>query len=368
MISEPVETRNGAADGDGRRMIATGSRRIRRSAMLARFQRLTPLSLLLVLCVAYFLFRVQSVIVLLLAGILLATILSGPVEWLHRRWHIRRTLAIPSVFLLVLAGLSALILVIAPPLTREVGLFAAKLPDLLRTWRAEFAASDNRAVRIVGERLFDLIGGGTDQEIALSNQVALRVTQDAGGAIVALFSIVLIAVYWMVEKARIKRAIAGVTRGERRRRFLRQWRAVEQTVGAWMRGELVLMTVIGTLVAVAYGLLGIPFWLLLGVIAGLTEAIPNIGPILGAIPAVLLALTVDVRLALAVIAFVILLQALENAILVPRVMRSAVGLLPLVVILAILAGAAFAGVAGALLAVPVAAVIQTVVRDLRRVR
>lgn len=126
------------------------------------------------------------------------------------------------------------------------------------------------------------------------------------------------------------------------------------------------MAIIGVLATAAYGLMGLPFWLLLGVIAGLTEAIPNVGPILGAIPAVLVALTVDWKLALAVVAFVTVLQLLDNAVLVPRIMKGTVGLSPLTVILAILAGSEFRGVVGALLAVPIAGAISVILADALR--
>lgn len=141
---------------------------------------------------------------------------------------------------------------------------------------------------------------------------------------------------------------------------------MEDKLGAWLRDQLLLMVTIGTLATVAYGIMGLPFWLILGVIAGLTEAVPNVGPILGAIPAVLLALSVDWKLALAVVAFVAVLQLLENAILVPRIMRGAVGLSPLTVILAILAGSEFRGIAEALLAVPIAGALSVILADVLR--
>jgi hypothetical protein len=109
---------------------------------------------------------------------------------------------------------------------------------------------------------------------------------------------------------------------------------------------------------IGYALIGVSFWPLLGLWAGVTEIIPILGPWLGGVPAVIIALTQGWQTAAVVVGFVVLLQLMENAILVPRVMRGAVGLTPLTVFIAILAGTEFAGVAGALLAIPVAAVIQ----------
>ena len=126
----------------------------------------------------------------------------------------------------------------------------------------------------------------------------------------------------------------------------------------WLRGQLTLCLVIGVTATIGYAVMGIQFWPLLGLWAGITEIIPILGPWLGGIPAVIIALTQGWEKALLVIGFVVLLQLTENAVLVPRVMRGAVGLTPLTVFIAILVGTEFAGIAGALLAIPIAAVIQ----------
>ena len=142
-------------------------------------------------------------------------------------------------------------------------------------------------------------------------------------------------------------------RAERRPRRKRAsgssiWDEVEQKVGDWLRGQLTLCLVIGVTATIGYAVMGISFWPLLGLWAGITEIIPILGPWLGGVPAVIIALTQSWEKAALVVGFVLLLQMMENAILVPRVMRGAVGLTPLTVFIAILAGTEFAGVAGAL--------------------
>ncbi len=196
----------------------------------------------------------------------------------------------------------------------------------------------------------------------------LGAVSGVGGGIVSVFTVFLITFYWVSEKPALKRAVVGAFPARQHQRALRLWGQIEDKLGDWLRGQLLLMLIIGLAATVAYGMMGLPFWLILGLIAGLTEALPNIGPVLGAIPAVLVALTVGWQWALVVIAFVTLLQFVENAILVPRIMKGAVGLSPLVVILAILAGGEFRGVVGALLAVPIAAAASVIVGDIARER
>jgi len=164
-----------------------------------------------------------------------------------------------------------------------------------------------------------------------------------------------------MEKTFIRRLALLNVSPETRVQIARIWDEVEQKVGDWLRGQLTLCLVIGVTATIGYGLLGISFWPLLGLWAGVTEIIPILGPWLGGVPAVVIALTQSWEKAVLVIGFVILLQMSENAVLVPRVMRGAVGLTPLTVFVAILAGTEFAGVAGALLAIPVAAVVQVLI-------
>lgn len=332
---------------------------------------LTPLSLLLTLLLAYLLFKVQIVLFLLIAGILLATAIMRPVDYLHRRHDIGRGTATLLMYVVILISFGLLFYLLIPPVAREAARFAENFPELRESWRAQLLATDNSQIRNASSRLFQVVdrsAAGNNDEAQTG--LAFGLAQGIGGTLVALFTTFLIAFYWINEKPLIKRAVASLFRPGQRRRALHLWNEVETKIGAWIRGQLILMAIIGTVTTIVYSplLMDLPFWLILGVIAALTEAIPNIGPILGAIPAVLLALTLDWRLALLVVGFVVILQLVENAILVPRIMRGTVGLTPLTIILAILAGAEFRGVVGALLAIPVAGAIQVIFSDLLRER
>jgi predicted PurR-regulated permease PerM len=128
------------------------------------------------------------------------------------------------------------------------------------------------------------------------------------------------------------------------------------------------MVTIGVFSAIGYFLMDLPFWLPLGIWAGLTEVIPFIGPYLAGGAAVTVALTVSLEKALLVVIFVVVLQQIEGAVLVPRVMKNAVGMSPLTVILAVLVGGAVGGPIGAILAIPVGAACQVLLHDLLKQR
>ena len=146
------------------------------------------------------------------------------------------------------------------------------------------------------------------------------------------------------------------------------WNDVELKVGHWLRGQLLLCLIIGVAAGIGYGALWLRFWLLLAVFAGITELIPIIGPWIGGIPAFIVALLDSWQKAIIVAVFLILLQFVENSILVPRIMRGAIGLSPLTVFLAVLIGGQYIGPLGALLAIPFAAAIQVIVVDAMRTR
>ena len=140
---------------------------------------------------------------------------------------------------------------------------------------------------------------------------------------------------------------------------------IEQVVGGWVRGELILMLIIGVMTYLGLILLGIPYALPLAVLAGLLEAVPNIGPTISAIPAILIGFTTSPIVGFGALAMSILIQQLENNLIVPKVMESATGTAPLATILVLLVGFTLGGVAGAVLSMPIFLTAQTIIRELK---
>ena len=134
--------------------------------------------------------------------------------------------------------------------------------------------------------------------------------------------------FWLTEHARLQRYTLAFVPQARRKRARDIWNAAETRLGMWVRGELILMGSIGAMTSVAYTLLGVPASLLLGLFAALAEAIPIVGPLIGAIPAVLVAATVSPQLALLVAGVYVVLQLIEGNVLVPLVMRNTIGISP----------------------------------------
>ena len=144
--------------------------------------------------------------------------------------------------------------------------------------------------------------------------------------------------FWLVEHAQLQRYLLSFVPADGRAGARDAWNEIETRLGLWVRGQLTLMASMGVATGIAYTVLGVPGALLLGLIAALTEAIPIVGPLLGAIPAVLVATTVSPELALIVAGVYIVIQLIEGSVLVPLVMRNTVGISPLLVLLSVLVG------------------------------
>ena len=326
---------------------------------------LTPVTLFLVLLVAYVLIQVQLVLILCLLAVLFATVIERPVHLLERRF-VPRPLAIVAVYLAIIGGIALPAVLIAPEIGDQASNFREKAPEQLNDLRRSWAGSSNPLLNGPGQQL---LGEGIrtirnpPQETNVERETAVNVLTGVGGAIVGFLAVLVIAFYYLMEKSLLRQLVLGEIGIGGRERVNRVWDNVERKVGDWLRGQLTLCLIIGVTATLGYGILGVQFWPLLGLWAGITEIIPIVGPWLGGVPAVIIALTMSPNKALLVILFIVVLQLMENTVLVPRVMRGAVGLTPLTVFVAILAGTEFMGLAGALLAIPFAAAIQVLLTD-----
>jgi predicted PurR-regulated permease PerM len=198
--------------------------------------------------------------------------------------------------------------------------------------------------------------------MADGGETALSVGLSVVEGLFAGLTVFVVAFYWLTERVAIKRAFVLLFPTERRQMVDTIWNEVEGVLGGWVRGQLLLMLFIGVLAGVGYTLIGLKYALVLAVLAALLEIVPLVGPWLGAIPAILVALTQDVRMAFLVGLYILIIQLIEGNVLVPRVMGRTVGISPLIVIVGILVGAALGGIPGALVAVPLAAALQVVLR------
>jgi predicted PurR-regulated permease PerM len=316
------------------------------------------------------LWKIQEVLLLLLLAILFATAIEPLVNWL-RRGPFSRGQGILIVYSLIFGSIAAIGFLFVPNLVDQAAQFVDSLPYRLASLRPLIEEIELRPLRSI---LLRVVG---DAQPAVQRTLEQPVVPaepeqlaQAGGALahtlLGVVTVFLLAYYWLTERATIKRAILRLVPRAGAKRVNATWLEVEQKLGGWVRGQLLVMAVLGAMAGTAFFLLGLPNPVFLAVLAGLFEIIPMIGPFLAFLPALLVALTVDPAKALLLVPIALVIQQIEGNILIPRIMSRSVGVSPLTVVLGILIGSILWGAAGAFLAVPIAAAVQVILNEILR--
>jgi len=191
------------------------------------------------------------------------------------------------------------------------------------------------------------------------------ITGQVFGGIISVTTIIVVSFYLLLYHDRFEKLIVHLFPQDKEEQARETFLKIEEKLGKWLRGQLVLSLLIGVLSWIFLTLIGIEYALPLAFIAGLLEIIPMIGPVIAAVPAIIVALTISPGLAVTVIIGYIVIQTIESNIFVPKIMQSAVGLNPVIIITAILVGSNFLGVWGALLSVPFVSVITIILSEFK---
>ncbi len=334
-------------------------RSVARGAGLALGVGLVALITLLAVAAAH-------VVILVLIAIILASGLEPFIAWLRNHLPIGRGPTILLVYGLFLGAVVAMVLFVLPAAITQMEKTLASLPPFLertKEWVATLrpAGLSRSLTALIDAAARAVTPATTTPAPGQVVQVGLTVAE----MLTSVVTLLTVVYFWLTEHARLQRYVLAFVPTVRRRRARDVWNATETRLGMWVRGQLILMASIGVMTSVAYTLLGVPAALLLGLIAALAEAIPIVGPLLGAIPAILVAATVSPQLALTVAGVYLVLQILEGNVLVPLVMRNTIGISPFLVILSVLIGGAAGGFVGALLAVPIAAAGEVLINGLQ---
>ncbi|MBE2224856.1 MAG: AI-2E family transporter, partial [Anaerolineae bacterium] len=307
-------------------------------------------------------YRFHQVIFILFIAIVIGTILRPVVVWLHRR-GVPQKAGVILIYLLLLFLLTGFVLLLFPLITEQSATITAAVPGYYQNMRGWLVDHPNPMLHNLNALLpvtpsFPDPIQQTGQELLDSAGQVLGYVASAASGIFTAVAILLLAYYWTLDGPKIIRSLLWLMPMDRRESIKELISAMETKVGAYVAGQGILMLVVGGMALVAYSLIGLPYVLVLAFVAGVMEAVPLIGPLLGAVPAALVALSLGPDKLIWVIVATVVIQQLENSILVPRVMRKAVGVNPFVTLLALFAFGSLLGVAGALMAIPIAAIAQ----------
>ena len=328
------------------------------------FRRVVWATLVLVSVVFGFwlLYRFHQVIFALFFAIIMGTVIRPIVAWLHRR-GIPRVLGVTFVYLLLLVIVISFMVLLYPLISEQGTTILAAVPDYyqgLLQWMADnpsllivrlgeflpLAAPSFKPIQQTGQEVLDFAGA------------VLGYASSAGRVILAAAAVLLLAYHWTLSGPRIIQSLLPLVSKNHREDVSEMILAMETKIGFYIAGQGFLCVVIFAISLIAYLLIGLPNALVLALIAGLLEAVPLIGPLIGAIPAGVIALSIAPSKLVWVVVITLAVQQLESSFLVPRVMRKAVGVNPFISFLSIFAFSSLFGVAGALMAIPIAAVTQ----------
>lgn len=304
-----------------------------------------------------FLYLVRDVIVILLFAIIIASAINPFGRWLDKK-QFPRLLGILILYF-VLFGLFVFLFSLSIPfIAEEVSQLSESLPRFLAKFSAsleKFEATTSSYFDVVGpvQELLDNLSGFLQQ----ASQSIFSFVASIFGGIFSFVAILVISFYLSVMRNGIESFLKAVTPEDYEGYVIDLWKRSEAKLGRWLRGQLLLALIVGLATYIGLSLLDVKFALVLAFIAMVLELVPNVGPVLAAIPAVIVALLQSPALGLWVVLLYVIIQQVENHILVPLVLSRAVGVNPVVVIIALLIGFKVGGVPGMILAVPIVTVV-----------
>lgn len=301
----------------------------------------------------WFLYQIRHVLLIFFIGIILMSSLN-PLVLRLEKLRIPRVLAAIIIYLTILVIVGLVLAGLIPPLVFETGNLINRLPEY-----ASFLNIQPLEGGIVNSQLNQLLAPLGSLSVGV-----VRTTLDIFGGFVIIFTLIFVSFYMLLERINLEKYLNKLFGSTQDKKIALVIYKIEKRLGDWVRAQITLMIIVGLMCFVGLRFLGIDYALPLALVAGILEVMPNIGPMLSAIPAVLAGLAISPLMALAVAALYFLVQQLENQIIVPQVMKRETGVNPLITIFALIAGFKIGGVLGAVLAIPFVIVIETILSEI----
>ncbi|MBI2551967.1 AI-2E family transporter [Candidatus Uhrbacteria bacterium] len=323
----------------------------------------TVLKIVGILFILWFVYFIRDIIAILFVALILSAIIDPLADWFEVR-RVPRAVAVLIVYVALLSIFGLVIGVLIPPLVQEI-----------RDLASNFSAVWDRLVS--GAILFkeysvqsgfskNIEAGLSSVQTALTRAVggAFTTVVNVFGGVVSFVLILVITFYMVIQEDGLKKVFRALIPDRYQSFMLGTLSKVQRKITSWVKGQLVLSAAVGTLVYIGLSIIGVNYALVLGLFAALVELVPYAGPFLAAVVAVFFALAQSTTKAFFVVLMFVVIQQLENNILVPKVMQKAVGLNPIISILALVIGAKLAGIMGALFAIPVATALDVIIREI----
>ena len=324
----------------------------------ARRAATATLIVISIVVVALALWKLKVLIALLFLGFVIASAMRPSIDWLYRRARVPRPVGVVLHYLVFFGAVTLFLYLVVPVAITQVHNAIGTVPTT--TKQLHHAAEHSHGLRhtilsAIDRRLRQLPSGG-----ALLHP-AITATKTAFEVLIGIFFMFAVGAYWIFERDSAIALVQSLVPRRHRRITRDTWVLIDMKLGAFVRGEFLLVVLVGSLLSLAFWLDGEPYWLLVGAFAGVVELVPIVGPIGAGVLAVGVGLTAGWSVAIGAGIAVLVLRQVEDYVVAPRVLGRAVGLSPLVVLVSVIGIGYLLGAAYVLLAIPIAAIISTLI-------
>lgn len=302
-----------------------------------------------------FLWAIRDIILLFLLALILASAMEPMAEYLSQKQRIPRAVSVLTVYVLIIGFTGLVVYLLIPPAFEQFKLLNANLPEYAVDLENRFGLS------FLKDLNFNEIFGNIFSQV--SEVGVFKRTFGVFNSLFSVITVLVISFYLVAEERGMKNFIATLVPQKHQDFTLGLVEKIQNKMGLWILGQIILSIVIFVLTFVGLSILGVKYALFLAMLAGLLEIIPYIGPFVSAVPAVFFASLQSPGLGLLTLVLYVVIQKTEGYVLVPKVMEKTVGTSPLVVLLSLLIGFKLGGVVGLLVAVPLASAITVIINE-----
>lgn len=311
----------------------------------------------------WFLYLIRDIVALFFLAVILTATLDPAIDWMAGK-KIRRPFGVIMIYVAMVGLITAFISLILPPLVGQFQSFTNNLPVYSGEFTKLFSGIEQYAnsygIQFNSHEFLQNILGNIFQ----SGGQLFATTLNVLSFFISVLVILALTFYMSVKEDGMNKFLVSITPNEQKDYVISVSDRIKEKIGKWFAGQIFLMLIIFVLDWAALTLFHIPYALILALLAGILEIVPYLGPIISAILASMVGFLISPVTGLIVLGILTIIQQMESHIIVPQVMKKAVGLNPIIVILALLVGAQLGGTLGAVLSVPIATSVAVFIGDL----
>lgn len=321
----------------------------------------TILRVIFVLVAFWILFVLQDVLLMLIGAMIIAFAIEPLANKLNE-YRVPRAVSVVIVYLAFLGVIAVAVTLILPILAEQISQLAVQVPQLIQSLEMNIGTLPGFSPEVVIPQIQQGVSTIGDHLANVSNVVFQQTKSIFSGALSLVF-VLIIAFYLVIEEDALKKMFAHIVPRRHMAYVELLIDRIEAKLGRWVLAQIFLGVIVGLAVGIGLWAIGVKYALVLGLIAGLLEVFPVIGPLISLIFGTAIALSQSFTLGVGTLVLYVLIQQTENHILIPNIMKKATGLNPLVTLIAVLLGGRLAGIVGVILSVPIATIISIILAD-----